>query len=233
MWLKKPNQFRVECTRPDGERGGVLVADGDNLWIYWPGGRPMFGGEDPAEHEAVRAKSYYSHPTPLGGHSIGHEVAYLAADVHTVVDPSTFHGYTDSLQPYLDAVAGRGTESVADEPCDVIEVSYMTGQRTWDLWLSQRDHLPRRLREVVRVSNNVITDVRWTKVIVDGDAPATQFAWSPPTDWKQWYPPTAEQQLLTAGTPAPEFDAALADGKRIKLSDLKGKVVILAFWRVG
>jgi outer membrane lipoprotein-sorting protein len=233
MWLKKPNYFRVESTLPDGEPAGVLIGDGDNLWIHWPSGRPLFGGEDPSAHEKTKHTSYYAQPAPQGGHSIWHEIVYTGAGLAMVTEPSTFHGYTDCMQEYIDAVAGRGTETIGGELCDVIEVALMDGQRTWKLWLSQRDHLPRKEREVVRVSYNLVHEVTWDKVVLNDEPPADLFVWSPPKDWTQWHPPTAEQQILTAGTPAPEFEGALADGKRVKLSDFRGRVVLLAIWRVG
>ncbi len=63
-----------------------------------------------------------------------------------IIDPSTFHGYTDSLQPYLDGVKSLGSEKFGDEDCDKIEVSIMKHQRSWYLWLSRSDHLPRKLQ---------------------------------------------------------------------------------------
>ncbi|HZZ81265.1 MAG TPA: TlpA disulfide reductase family protein [Gemmataceae bacterium] len=35
------------------------------------------------------------------------------------------------------------------------------------------------------------------------------------------------------GTPAPEIDGETFDGKRVKLSDYRGKVVVLSFWFAG
>ena len=42
---------------------------------------------------------------PAGGHEV---FGYLG--VMTIVDPSTFHGYTDSLQAYIDGVRSLGHE---------------------------------------------------------------------------------------------------------------------------
>lgn len=42
--------------------------------------------------------------------------------------------------------------------------------------------------------------------------------------------PVEQKQLLAAGTPAPDFTAATPTGQPIKLSDFKGKIVILDFW---
>ncbi len=123
-WLKKPNYFRVEAESdlagktplPPGAGGGrgVLIGDGNLLWIYWPKGRYKHEWEDAKEFAKIHLTSYIKKGAPPGGHSIGHEVCCLGAGMSMpVIDPSTFHGYTDSLQKYLDGVRGLGAEKVA------------------------------------------------------------------------------------------------------------------------
>jgi len=235
VWLKKPNYFRVETVKASGDQGGILVGDGDFLWIYWPRGRPRFSYEDnEAAYEKTRMKTYMKKPTPLGKHSIGHEVGLLGADMlMPTLDPSTFHGYTDSLQPYVDGVRSLGTEKVGNEECDGIEVSIMKGQRSWYLWLSKGDHLPRRLKEVVRVSYEIIQHEEWSNIAINGEIPREKFVWKPPEEWQQWRLAKPEERLLKPGQAAPDFELASADGSRIKLSDYRGKIVWLYVWRAG
>ncbi|HVK04405.1 MAG TPA: TlpA disulfide reductase family protein [Armatimonadaceae bacterium] len=56
-------------------------------------------------------------------------------------------------------------------------------------------------------------------------APQT-FVWS--------VPPGAEEntgpKLLAVGSPAPDFSAVTPDGKKVRLSDYKGQIVVLDFW---
>jgi len=237
-WLKKPNYFRVEAFGPKGKRAGILIGDGEAMWIHWPQGRPRFStgaGEEPNEkYEATKHKVYMSKAAPPKHHSIGHEVGLLGSGIiMNILDLSTFHGYTDSLQPLMDGVARHGTEEISGDQCDVLDVSFMDGQRVWRLWISQGDHLPRKLSETVHVANDIHAEEVWSNIRINKKMRNKRFAWRPPDDWKQWYLPETEQALLKPGTEAPDFKLKLADGKTASLSDYRGKMVWLVFWRAG
>ena len=231
MWLKKPNHFRMEgFHHGQDEPCGILVGDGDHLWIYWPKGCPLQIPED-----QQGAEDYYiTKPAPQGAHSIGHEASRLASGIiMTILDSSTFHGYTDSLQPYLDAVARRGVEPFADEECDVIEVSYMNAQRTWNIWIARRDKLPRKLQETVRVAHTIRAEEIWTDIKINETIPDDKFCWSPPARWTEWKQPPIESGLLKVGAKAPDFKLASLDGGAIQLSQFRGNYVWLFKWRCG
>jgi outer membrane lipoprotein-sorting protein len=243
VWLKKPNYFRVEgaykLEKKAGkdEEGGILIGDGENLWVYWPKGRPRFHGaagptEEAEAYEKTRLNSYMTKPAPPGGHSILHEVGPIGAGL-MILDPSTFHGYTDSLQEYLDGVRSLPAEKAGDEECDRIEVSIMKHQRSWYFWLSKADHLPRRVKQIVRVSYDLVIDEEWSEVSVNADIPDAMFAWKPPEGWTEWKFPDSKDEMLKPGVQGPDFQLALSDGKQIRLSDFRGQVVWFYIWRAG
>jgi outer membrane lipoprotein-sorting protein len=242
-WLKKPNYFRMEAEAANAGKSkyefsgggrGVLIGDGRTLWLYWPDGRYKREWEEVEAYKKTRLTTYIKKPAPPGGHSIGHDACYLGTGMGMpVIDPSTFFGYTDSLQAYVDGVKGLGSEKLGDEDCDKIEVSIMKHQRSWYLWISKRDHLPRKLKQIVRVSYDIVMNEEWSQIKIDEEMADSKFAWTPPKDWVQWKEPPLEIGLLKPGTVAPDFDLAGADGSRIKLSDFRGKVVWFYVWRAG
>jgi outer membrane lipoprotein-sorting protein len=237
IWLKKPNYARVEMLRPgQAEPRGILVGDGDYFWIYWPQGKFRYGWEQSGkyaeEYEKYQRKFFMKKPTPVGMHSIGHEV-FGNLGLTTILDPSTFHGYTDSLQAYIDGVRSLGTNTVGGEVCDGLEVSIMKQQRIWELWVARKDRLPRKLQQVLRVSLESIWDETWSNVAVDAEIPNDRFAWSAPQDWKEWKQPAIEEGLLKPGTMAPDFELAALNGDKLKLSSFRGQIVWLNKWRCG
>jgi len=175
---------------------------------------------------------YLTRSTPLGKHSIGHDVMDIGGHM-PFVDPSTFHGYSDSLQPYIDGVAYRGTHTLRGEACDIIEVSVMSAQRTWFIWLSKRDHLPRRIKQIVRFIGNYVGVEDWLDVKVNEGIPQWRFAWTPPETWQKWIKPDPEDKLLKPGTPAPDFTLRALNGAKITLSDYRDKIVWFYIWRAG
>jgi peroxiredoxin len=57
--------------------------------------------------------------------------------------------------------------------------------------------------------------------------PEGTFTFTPPPGAKEYAPPKEEN---LEGQPAPDFSLQSLDGKTYKLSDLKGKVLLLDFW---
>jgi peroxiredoxin len=159
---------------------------------------------------------------------------FLGAGLNIMtLDPSIFHGYMDSLQPYIDGVKSMGTELVAGEQCDIIEVSFMKRQRSKYFWLSRSDNLPRKLKEVVRISRETTIHEIWSNFTLNGEISDDKFVWHPPPEWRQWLPPDSGEGLLRPGQEAPDFELLSSDEGTIKLSDYYGKVIWFYGWGAG
>jgi peroxiredoxin/outer membrane lipoprotein-sorting protein len=232
--LKKPNYARLESRSGDGSRTGVLVLDGRALWIYWPDGRPYIHESDSAANTRDGRNSYIRKDAERGTHSIARETSVLGTGMSmTILDPSIFHGSPDLMDALLESVTSAGSVNVDGEVCDIIEASYANGQRTRVFWVARRDRLPRRLEETVRGKRDIVVRERWRDVAVNGDVAKDRFSWKPPSGWEEYALQSLDDGLLRPGSDAPDFELALLDGSRFRLSDHRGKVVWLSFWRLS
>ena len=232
--LKKPSLFRIELINGPMGRCNTLVGDGNNLWVFWPGGRPYLWFDDQEGYANTRSNVYLRRAALAGNDSIAGEIARLRiAWFGCILDPGVFHGRTDVLDPYMDGIRSRGTNRIEGEKCDVIEISYMKAQRARHFWISKRDHLPRRIKEIVRGADNQILVEEWSDIRVNGNVPQETFAWSPPDGWQLLNMPKTEDMLVKSGQEAPDFELRTSGGGKIKLSDYRGKVVWLYLWQCG
>ncbi len=234
IWLKKPHCFRVDQTNSASLKSTTLLDDGNFLWVHWAGDRPGLLIDTEKSREEVRSDVYVREASLAGADSLRGKMAMFGtAWLELTLDPSTFYGYPDPLEPYLDGIRSRGTNRVRGEECDVIEMSFMKARRTRYLWLSREDHLPRKIKEIARGADTRVTVEEWSDVTVNGGFPAKVLTWSPPPGWRQWNPPTREDSLLPSGQAAPDFEFRAAHRGKIKLSDYRGKVVWLYVWDAG
>jgi outer membrane lipoprotein-sorting protein len=233
IWMKKPNLFYAEAINEDNKSKGILVGNGQYAWNFWPNGRPSFRGEDYDAYKKSRFNVYMKEPAPPGKYSIGYAVVFKKSNCFPILNPSIFQGINNTLEPIMDWVKDCGVEKVGDEDCNVIEISYGNRQRSQFFWISIRDNLPRKLKDVVRANKDIITHEVWSEVTLNDEIPTEKFAWAPPENWQQWHPPGPEDKLLKPGRNAPDFELLSAAGGKIKLSDYRGKIVWLYIWRSG
>ncbi|WP_395095291.1 TlpA family protein disulfide reductase [Armatimonas sp.] len=135
------------------------------------------------------------------------------------------------------------SETIDGEKCDGVSYRYsvMLGtnkiQYTGMLYFGQ-DGLARRKVQSIQVGEGAKTTTTATihKIEKNVALPvATAFAYTPGlgiTPFKAATPAPAAPRppLLAVGTPAPDFTVYALDGKPVKLSDFKGKIVVMDFW---
>jgi len=100
-------------------------------------------------------------------------------------------------------------------------------------WVSKQDRLPRQVKEIDRLSSNIVRVEEWSDVKLNSMISQQKFTWSAPEGWRQWNAPGPDDVLLKSGQEAPDFNLLSADGGRIKLSGYRGKIVWLFMWRTG
>ncbi len=234
IWLKKPGSFHIEQTNDASTKSTTLLDDGNFLWVHWTGDRPTLLLDTEKSHADARSDVYVK-KAPFGARgSIRNEAALLGtALVKPILDPSVFYGSVSPLASHIDGIRSRGTNPVRGEMCDVIEVSFMRARRTWYIWLSRQDHLPRKLKEVDRGADTRVIVEEWSNVIVNGKIPPKILTWSPPKGYQQWDPPRLEDSLLPSGQKAPDFELRSARRGKLRLSDYRGRVVWLYLWDTG
>jgi peroxiredoxin len=234
IWLRKPGSFHVEQTNDASTKSTTLLDDGNCFWVHWVGDRPTLPIDTETSRADARSDVYVKKASLAGGGSISHEAAMLGtALVELIFDPSTFYGSPSPLAPYIDGIRGRGTNAVRGEVCDVIEVSFLRARRTWYIWLSRQDHLPRKFKQVDRGADTRIAVEEWSNVAVNGEIPPKILSWSPPKGYQQWNPPRLEDSLLRAGHEAPDFALRSAGRGKLRLSEHRGWVVWLYVWDTG
>ena len=109
----------------------------------------------------------------------------------------------------------------------------MEGQRVWTLWISKQDLLPRKLHELIALAKSYDKWEAWTNLRVDPELEDSLFEWSPPEGYVEKRVPTVYERILQVGDEAKDFTLMDSEGEPLALSDYKGKIIWLMFWRIG
>lgn len=137
----------------------------------------------------------------------------------------------------LDHIVGSprisGSERLADVDCTVVTIKRPNQTRT--LWIDAKTNLIRKDQMTsVSPATGAVQSSRTTsfseaRIVADPDD--RLFSFDPQkTQAKSRLALQREALVKSVGTPAPDFTLSNLEGKEVKLSQFKGKVVLLNFW---
>jgi peroxiredoxin/outer membrane lipoprotein-sorting protein len=240
VWMKKGNLARVEMRDilfPDD--GSDIIYDGKNLWAYFVGKNATVCLDKNTILGEV--KEVYMTKDISRGASLSHDIMNFGSSVSMpVLYLSKFFGYGSALEDGNMKVAYLGEDTVNGEKMHHIKVVLVGGQRIADYWISPADTLPRKMEEklVMNAANSSLRRELWSHVAVNEELPDSLFAWKPPENWKKYTHPTQEVMEDSLGRMEQNLyetfkGLSLTDGGTFNLSDYKGQLVLLVFWRLG
>ncbi len=171
-------------------------------------------GKTQTEYRASRSRYTKSaspaHLTDVDSRTVAFSV------LNDFADPKTFakfqHRATDNPGVYQMPLGTQDGKTITE----VLAINPATG-------------LPRSVSIVITPSTRTdrpAEQIMFTNWKLNAPVDETKFAYTPPATATLYVPPV----LLANGTAAPDFTVQDKDGKPVKLSDYKGKTVVLDFW---
>lgn len=139
-------------------------------------------------------------------------------------------GLSESLIGFKEFAQSTPKPATLDGKPTLVYTTTMTGPSkiAQKLWVDAKTHLP--IRQSMTMTQNgkaqEVERIAFSGWQLNQPIPAAQFAWAAPAGATEY----VEPKLLAEGTEAPDFTVNDRDGKPVKLSDYRGKVVVLDFW---
>ncbi|BDI28591.1 hypothetical protein CCAX7_006420 [Capsulimonas corticalis] len=215
--IAKPGKIRIDLAHVTAGAGApkhssYFVTDGKTAHEYNGPSNQFVTSDAPAPGTPVQSQAY--NIAAVDSILNPNDKPDARAGVKRTSTPDTLDGHkltliTDAYPPR----PGRG-----GAPVTFIEKK----------WTDAKTGLPYRLAAYAKqgAKLTVMQQLNFTSWTLNKAIPAAQFAWAPPAGAKEY----SEPKLLTAGAVAPDFTATAPDGTPVKLSDYKGKIVVLDFW---
>ncbi len=218
----KPNLMRYEmwepkdavpfATKPSGTPSITIVSNGKKEWIQ--------SRREYKELDNPDLKRLQTVMEPWDG--------FYVADLSLYSQALTSEKNKEDI-----AVRMLGAEKIDGMPCSKVEIDLKQQFNGKDVETRKTVYLrPDGLvrREITSVhfgTDNFVSTSDLLRIEKNPDLRQETYAYTPPKGIALEAPAA---ELLASGTPAPDFSAKGKDGSPIKLSDFKGKVVVLDFW---
>ncbi len=206
--LKRPDLMKRTMSTAEADASETTVCDGADEWHMDDGDR-----------------TYRKYPLRTG-----------AAQSLGYTDPLASL-YFESGAPLLLAEAMNVTVAAADlegTACDVISWTAGHGYtQKIKLWIGPDRHLRQMTTEWSSQGRSGSQMTKYRSLDPAPTIPDGFFAFKPGADWRDITNDRPGEKHLAAGTPAPDFEALDRGGAAIRLSELRGRPVVLAFGRYG
>jgi thiol-disulfide isomerase/thioredoxin len=224
----KPNKMRYDCwelirdpghgaaKRPSGTPTYTFACDGKNDWKQY--------GKTYRKDDHVKPGAMTTILEPWTGFYVNADSVYSTAS-------------EARKKNELREVRSLGRESVDGVPCEKVRVAAVStyNGETYDsraTWYLGPDNLVRRCVAHVSFGGKpgVTRDSTLRHIRVDAPIGRRVYAYSPPPGVSPAADRSHRPALLANGSHAPNFSAEDARKRPVKLSNYRGKVVIVDFW---
>lgn len=186
----------------------TYASDGDNLWAVW-----------------LPENQYQEFRVPTGGDATYEEFCPLGQAFFEIT------GTLKALKTVYSRWKISRRETEGGETFQVLDGENALEKAHIKLYIGS-DFLIHRLAGSSGGTAPTLIDSRLKRVSLDETMTVAQFAFAPPSGAKKQARVRATAPLPRSGETAPDFTARDTQGRTVKLSDYRGRVVVLDFWGI-